>query len=596
MDCTSRKASGIGSQESVKCLWAGERPGGIGVVIGLALLIACLTPSVVRAQAEDVPAEHPVYAFLKKMSVERLIEGYNGTIIPISRHDVAGYLKTLAGERERLSRSEQGWLDDYLSEFQYDLTGSTEGFHSLIDSEEPSTGDALLATFSNREKYLSQSHDSSLSFFLNGLVDVDVRSIHGDALGKANAAFLQLGGRMRGTLYNRLGYYLQLTNAGFRGSRELLQRDPILSQSHELYVDNARNFDFAEGYLRYDGGLVSAQIGRERVLWGAGYGEKLTISDNIGLFDFVRADVHYKAFRYTFMHAWLMGQQSTLPFRLPFDTSTVFSEPTAADKYLAVHRFELSFPNVLDIGFQEMVVYSNRAPDLAYLNPLMLFESAQRARGDRDNMFWLFDLRTRALRDIELMGSILYDDFNLPDLFSNKWSDRYGWQAGMYYADMFGIPNTALTFEYTRIQPYVFSHGRSRDDSYTSDGRLIGTSIGPNADNLFFGVDYWPLRNLTLSLRVNFMRKGLNVVDSTGALVHNVGGDAFAPHRDSDPEMIHFLDGNLEKMRSIQLSAVWEIVNQWWFAMQFLFDATDQSQGAARSTNGTVIAHLKVEF
>ncbi len=562
----------------------------------VAALACVMVPVMARAQAEDVPADHPVYAFLKKMSVEGLIDGYDGTIIPISRREVAGYLKTLDGGRSRLSVSEQGWLDDYLSEFHFDLTGNTDTFHSLIDSEEPSAGDALLASFSNREKYLYHAHDSSVSVFLNGLADVDFRRIHGDDLGNANAAYLQLGARLRGTIDNRLGYFLQLTNAGFRGSRELLQRDPVLSQSHELFVTNTRNFDFAEGYLRYDGGMVSAQIGRERILWGSGYGQKMTISDNVGLFDFVRADFHYKAFKYTFMHAWLMGQESNLPFTLPFDTSATFYEPVASDKYLAVHRFALSFPRVLDIGFQEMVVYSNRSPDLAYLNPLMLFESAQRARGDRDNMFWLFDLRIHFLRDLELMGSILYDDFNLPDLFSDKWSDRYGWQTGMYYADMFGIPNTALIMEYTRIQPYVFSHGRSRDDSYTSLGRLIGAPIGPNADNMLFGVDYWPARNLTFSARVNLMRKGLNIVDSTGALVRNFGGDVFAPHRDSDPEMIQFLDGNLEKMRTIQLSATWEIVNQWWLGLQFLFDSTEEALGGTRSTNGTFIAHLRIEL
>ena len=555
-----------------------------------------LGPTTIWAQAEDVPAENPVYSFLKKMSVEGLIEGYDGTIVPISRREVAGYLKTLDGERSRLSVSEQGWLDDYLSEFHFDLTGNTDAFHSLIDTEEPTVGDALLGTFSNREKYLYHAHDSTLNVFVNGLVDVDYRGIHGDDLGTNDAAYLQLGGRLRGTIYGRLGYFLQVTNAGFRGSRELLQRDPILSQSHELSVTNTRNFDFAEGYLRYDGGLISAQIGRERVLWGSGYEQKLTISDNIGLFDFVRADFHYKAFKYTFLHASLMGQESNLAFKLPFDTSATFSEPVAADKYLAVHRFELSFPKVLDLGFQEMVVYSNRAPDLAYLNPLMLFESAQRARGDRDNMFWLFDIRTHFLENLELTGSILYDDFNLPDLFSDKWSDRYGWQAGMYYADMFGIRNTALTVEYTRVQPYVFSHGRSREDSYTSQGRLIGTSIGPNADNMMFGINYWPLRNLTFSVRVNFMRKGLNIVDSTGALVRNVGGDVFAPHRDTDPEMIRFLDGNLEKMRTIQLSAVWEIVNQWWIQLQYLFDSTEMQLGNMQNTNGTFIAHLKVEL
>ncbi|MGA9121025.1 MAG: hypothetical protein WB699_16795, partial [Bacteroidota bacterium] len=318
--------------------------------------------------------------------------------------------------------------------------------------------------------------------------------------------------------------------------------------------------------------------------------------DNVGLFDFLRADVKYKAIKYTFMHAWLMGQETNLPFKLPFDTSATFYEPTAPDKYLVAHRLELSFPKVLDFGFQEMVVYSNRAPDLAYLNPLMVLESAQRSRGDRDNTFWLFDVRTHFLHDLELTGTMLYDDINLPDLFSNKWTDRYGWQAGMYYADMFGIENTSLVVEYTRIEPYVFSHGRSRDDNYTSFGRLIGTPIGPNADNLFFGVDYSPRRNLIFSARVNLMRKGLNPVDSSGQVVRNVGGDVFAPHRDNDPETRSFLDGYLVKARTIQVSGVWEVVNQCWIEIQYLFESTEPAAGGTRNDNGTLIAHLKLEF
>jgi hypothetical protein len=563
----------------------------------LALLLLCLaTPVRTLSQAEDVPATHPVYSFLKRMSVKGLIEHYSSTILPIGRREVAAYLRVLDGERASMTRVDQGWLDDYLSEFHYDLTGSTAGFHSLIDSEQPSIGAALAGTFSNREKYLYDYHDSSASLFVNGLLDLDYRAIHGDALGNAGAEYLQVGGRMRGTIWGKLGYYLQLTNAGFRGSRNLLERDRILSQSHALSVANARNFDFAEGYVRYDGGIVSAQLGRERILWGSGYGEKLTISDNIGLFDFIRADVHYKAFKYTFLHASLMGQESTLAFTFPFDTSATFYEPAAPDKYLVAHRFELSFPRVVDVGFQEMVVYSNRAPDLAYLNPLMILESAQRARGDRDNTFWLFDLRTHFLADVELTGTLLFDDINLPDLFSNKWTNRYGWQGGMYYADPFGIENAGAVVEYTRIEPYVFSHGRSRDDSYTSLGRLIGTPIGPNADNLFFGLDYTPERNLAFSLRVNLMRKGLNVVDSTGQVVRNVGGDVFAPHRETDPATRTFLDGTLVRTRTIQLGGVWEVVNQCWIGLQYLFESTEQQTGGARNENGTVIAHLKLEF
>jgi len=536
-----------------------------------------------------------VYTFLKRMAVKGLIERYSETVLPMGRRDVAGYLTTIDSKRKELSGAERGWLDDYLSEFHFDITGSTDGFYRLIDPDSSAPG-GIAGEFSNHEKYLYHYHDSSISFFVNGLVDLDGRGIRGDDLGTQHAEYLQLGGRVRGSIWGKVGYEVQLTNAGFRGSRDLLERDPLISQSHELTVSNARNFDFAEGYVRYDGGIVTAEVGRERVLWGSGYGEKLTLSDNPGVFDFIRADVHYKAIRYTFMHAWLSGPMQDLAFKLPFDTSATFHEPVAADKYFASHRLEFSFPKALDVGLQEMVIYSNRAPDLAYLNPVTVFEPAQRARGDRDNMFWLFDARTHFIRNLELSGTILYDDINLPDLFSNKWTDRYGWQAGMFYADMFEIPNTSLMVEYTRIEPYVFSHGRSRDDNYTSLGRILGTPIGPNADNWFFRVDYLPERNLAFSARVNLERKGLNVTDSTGRLLRNVGGDVFDPHRDSDPELKSFLDGTLVKTRRVLLLATWECVNQFWIEGRFEFDSSEWPATGYRDENSLWTLHLRWEL
>lgn len=562
----------------------------------LLLALSVAATSAMHAQAENVPATHPVYTFLKKMAVCGLIERYTETILPLSRREVASFLATIRSRRAEISEAEQGRLDDFCSEFQYELAGDTKGFARLIDPDDSSAVGGVSGMFSNREKYLYFHNDSLATMFVNGLVDIDARGIHGDDLGRQHAEYLQLGGRIHGTLWGKLGYWLQLTNAGYRGSRDLLQRDPILSQSHELYVSNARNFDFGEGYVRYDGGMFSAEVGRERVVWGSGYDQKLTASDNVPVYDFVRAELKYKAIRYSYMHAWLSGQVKDVAFSLPFDTSAVFYEPTAADKYLAVHRFELLFPRVLDFGFQEMVIYSNRSPDLAYLNPVTIYEVAQRARGDRDNMFWLFDVRTHFIPGIEFMASILYDDINLPDMFSNKWSDRYGWQVGMFYADALGLPNTTFVTEYTRIEPYVFSHGRSREDSYTSLGRLLGTSIGPNADMLVLRADYAPARNLAFDTRVSFMRKGWNITDSTGQLIRNVGGDVFAPHRDTDAATKSFLDGLLMKYRTVELSASWEFVNQWWLEGRMVFESAEVPATGARCENTTGVAHVRVEF
>jgi len=166
----------------------------------------------------------------------------------------------------------------------------------------------------------------------------------------------------------------------------------------------------------------------------------------------------------------------------------------------------------------------------------------------------------------------------------------------MFYTDAFFISNTSLMIEYTRIMPYVFSHGRSREGSYTSVDALLGPSIGPNADSWFVRGDYLPLRNLTFSLSVAFERKGENIVDELGTLIKNVGGDEFQPHRSIDPETRTFLDGKLMKTRRVQLYARWECVNQIWLEGRVQFESVETASTGERSENSQAVLHLKVEF
>jgi len=564
-------------------------------IAGLFFLLFSFAASAM-GQQENVPVSNRVYGFLKRMEVKRMIERYHDAVLPLSRAEVAKFLVAVDEKKELLSDAERGWLSDFLAEFRHDIDGSTEGFHRLIASEEDDFGEALRETLSSREKFLYYHTDSTLSFFMNGLLDFDARMISGDALGSEHTEYIQAGGRVRGTVFGHLGYYMQWTNASFWGSRELLYRDPIISQSHALYITDINNFDFAESYVRYGTDVVSAQVGRERVLWGTGYDQKMTLSDNVRSYDFIRFDAQYKSLKYTFLHAWLVGTRGQVVFSVPADTSARFVEEVAADKYFVAHRLEFSLPGWFDIGLQEMLIYSNRSPDLAYLNPLVILESSQRSRGERDNAYWALDVQLHFIPSIELSGSITFDDINIPIMFSDQWNAMYAWQAGMFYADMFGLSNTSLMLEYTRIEPYIYSHARSRDDNYTSVDRILGPRIGPNADSWLIRVDYLPLKNLTLSFRSIFDRKGENIYDAGGQVTKNVGADVFLPHRSTDPETKIWLDGKLMKSQTFDFRVSWEIVNQIWLDGRYLFESVENVATGVLNNNNTVMVHVRTEF
>ncbi len=565
--------------------------------IALGCVVWICAAMTVFSQVENVPATHPVYTFLKRMEVRGLIVQYHDAVLPLGRSEVASFLVHLQSYSEKLSDAERHLLRKYAREFQYDATGSTSGFHSLISSDEATFGGALEQELADREKFLFAETDSMFSVFVNGLLTFDTRRGWTSTDRNETATYIQFGVRARSTIANHLGLYLQLTNAQFWGSRDLLQQDPVISQSFALGTLDAQNFDFVEGYARYQDGIVSAQIGRERVLWGTSYDQHMTLSENIRTFDFLRTDIQYKSFKYTFLHAWLLGKEKTfLPFVLPSDSAAVFYEPVVADKYFASHRIEFSFPHVLDVGAQEMVVYSNRSPDLAFINPITAIESAQRAREERDNVMWLFDVQTHFIQNIEFQLTLFFDDLHLNEFFDDKWYNRYAYQAGVFYANPFGIPNTNLIAEYTRIEPWVFAHNRSRENDYGSGGEVLGPRIGPNADSWFLRADYDPTGNLALSLRVQLIRQGENEVDSTGRLIRNVGGDILQPHRDSDPLYKEFLDGILIKTTRYEFRGTYEFIRQWWFDLQYMLEDTHNAAASNSNTFHTLIGRVRLEF
>lgn len=531
-------------------------------------------------QAENVPASHAVYPFLKRLEVKGVISTYHDAVLPLSRATVARHLQDAASRTDRLSGVDRERLADFMNEFRYDLTGSVAGFDALISASGDRTDSVGSGFRPDRERVAILHADSAVTLFLNGLVTANTRRLSGDALGSAGAQYLEVGINARGTLLGHLGYSFRFTNAQFWGRRDLLARDERIAQSHALGVTNIQNFDEAEGSVRYDAGFFSVQAGRERLLWGTGSGEKMVLSEHPRPFDYIRGDLSYGVFTYAFLHGWILGTESKIFFHPGTDSASLLSEPVIADKYFAAHRFGLSFPGVVDLGFQETVVYSNRSVDLAYLTPLSLIESVQRSRGERDNVMWVFDVKTTFLRDLQFTGTILYDDINVPDMFTDLWSDRYAWQAGVRYVDPFTVPNTELVVEYTRVEPYVFSHARSRDGSFTSLGRILGPDVGPNGDAWMGMLSVQPRWNLSLTARVLWKRHGLNHVNPwTGEVDRNFGSDPLFPHRNDDPERKVFLAGTRKNTLEAGFRVLWEPMNGIWLEGLYRFEQVRYPDG-----------------
>jgi hypothetical protein len=487
----------------------------------LAALVLIVITCNCYSQVELVPAGNMVYDFLDRMQTNKVIIDYSSSMVPISRREVGRLLSEIETKRPKLTATDRKLLDYYITEFEYDINGT------MTKSSDFFSKKGVGELFSNKkQKYLYSTADSNVSFFWDAIGELRYMGVDGDSTGKPHVLLGQLGTRFRGTLFNSVAYYLRLSN-GVRlgGSVEDAGKtafmDPMLLSTRKYVSEGSKTFDSYEGYLRYAPAKdwLGLTIGREAMRFGTGYIDKLFLSNrNSAPFDFIKLDLHYKKLRYTFFHSSIVGNDST--------------GAQLESKYLVFHRLELGpfFNNTFKIGFNEMVVYSNIPLNFAFINPISFLTSADlntELPGKNSNNTLLgIDMQLFPVKNLSLQGSFLIDDINFETIGedSAKGNDnKFGFQAGVNWQNAFTAPNLSMTYEFTRLNPFVYSH-RENNNSYTNWSLPLGHELNPNSDEHAFRLGYNFGSLIQFSLTYKIQRTGENYLDSSGNLV-NVGSN-----------------------------------------------------------------------
>ncbi|MCX7877606.1 MAG: capsule assembly Wzi family protein [Ignavibacteria bacterium] len=516
------------------------------------------------SQVELVPLSNPVYDYLDRMTVNKIITGYSASMGPVSRREIASHLMEIQSRRNKLTVTDKKLLDDYLTEFSYDLTGALNK-SSLFFSKK-----GLSELFSDRkQKYLWATADSNVSFFWDGLGEIRYMGLDGDSAGKPHVLLGQLGTRIRGTLFGSVGYYLKLTNGVRLGgttydASKTAFLDPVLASTRKFISEGGRTFDSYEGHLRYSpkGEWLGLTFGKEALRYGTGYIDKLILSNqNSAPFDFIKLDLQYKKIKYSFSHSSIVGNDS--------------AGVQLQSKYLVFHRLELGpfFNNVFKLGFSEMVIYSNVPVNFAFLNPISFLTSADlntELPGKNSNNTLLgIDMEFYPVKSLSLQGSLLIDDLNFETLGSDstKGNDnKFGFQGGLNWQNAFMLPNLRFIYEYTRLDPFVYSH-REINNSYSHWNLPIGHSLNPNSDEHAFRLAYNFGSRLSLSLTYKLQRTGLNYLDSLGNPV-NVGSDILNGRGDF---LIRnkFLNGVRLNRNILSAEITWQPIRQYFITLRY---------------------------
>jgi hypothetical protein len=538
------------------------------LLVGLTCFLLLVSSAI--AQRELLPADHPVYKFLLRQQMRGLIDDFHWGMLPLSRGEVAKLLDALEAHRSQLSGVDVKMLKDFDTEFEYDMNKTVLKAKTLLP------GFSLSSVLDNdRQKYLAAYKDSVVSLFADGFGFLSYRAGSGDSIGSPYIFLGQLGFRVRGTLHDRLGFYLEASN----GQR--LSGDPSFAmldyhlKANPKFQSGSKYFDFTTGYLDYDTDWLRLTIGREQVLWGMGFGDRLILSNNTLPFDYGKIDLQYKSLHYSFLSGSLTG------------TDTLGNQ--LSSKYIAAHRLEFDlFPKVR-MGLSEMILYSNRPVNFAYLNPLIFLASADRTAdpSNSNNALIGIDFEVLPIKDVRVIGTLLIDDLNFEtlkyageDVRGND--NKFGWQGGIQWTDAFAVPNLSLTTEYTRINPFVYSH-RSIANSYSHLDLPLGPLLQPNSDEWLFGLDLNLTHRLSVSGQVRFQRTGENILNSHGFVIYNAGSDILR----GDGDGLHanvFLEGRRVNTTLLSLMLEWQPIKQYFLEIQYFYRSFDYlSEGRALS-------------
>lgn len=521
-----------------------------------------------RSQVEFVSGEDLIYQYLKQMQLKQIIPDFNSANLPISRNEVAAYLKEISFKKQDLTGTEQRIMKKLMIDYEKELVDS----EVLVNTVSFSNSGNFCYLFDNSKvKHFYIYTDKNASLFLDFHLGTEAFISKGDSVGQNNIGLTYTGLTLRGSLYNSIGYFFDFNVGrkvfGTQNSSDMLLNFVPTFKGNTIFLNDKTNYETFTGYLRYENHskTFALEVGRFQSSIGQGYIDKLFLSNNSVPFDQLKLDLKYKKISYSFFYGSLKGDS----LGVPIDS-----------KNISGHRLDINFSDRFRAGFYESIIISNNPFSFVFFNPIAFLTSADLNTGGKEttknNTLFGVDVEWQPLKNVAIQGSLLIDDVNFSTLFNNDYTsndNKFGFQTGLIWTEAFTISDLLLAVEYTRLDPFVYSH-RKISNSYSHYRMSLGHHIPPNSDEWAIKISYSFSSRIFFDMGYRFVRHGEGIVlDSTGKLIVNYGGDINRGDGDYYIQKNIFLQGNRTNLSEVYLKASFEPIKQYFIKSSFYYRA-----------------------
>lgn len=168
----------------------------------------------------------------------------------------------------------------------------------------------------------------------------------------------------------------------------------------------------------------------------------------------------------------------------------------------------------LQIGFFEGIIWQtsdstyNDRFSADYFNPVIYERLSRYSLNNKNNILAGLNVKLKICNPLQLYGQFVIDDIDLKKISGGKgyFDNKYGFQAGLKYFDLFTIKNLYFQAEYNRVQPYTYSHNIPMQN-YSNFNEPLAHPLGANFKELIVFLDY-KYKDFFIDLKCNYQITG----------------------------------------------------------------------------------------
>ena len=280
------------------------------------------------------------------------------------------------------------------------------------------------------------------------------------------------------------------------------------------------------------------QFGTGKNFIGDGY-RSMILSDNSFNYPYLKLQTNVGIFQYTNLYMEHMDLSSNPSEEFVYDK-----------KYMTLHHLSANISERLNIGIFESIVWeNNRTPeisgfDIAYLNPIIFLRPIELSLNSSDNALMGANFKFKTTEKINIYGQFVLDEFSAPSLNGeNFWGNKYSYQIGGKYYNVFGVNNLIVQLENNFSRPYTYSHFNS-SQHYGHYYQSLAHPLGANFNEIIFFTDY-RFKKWEAHLEILFVKYGGKITNDPTSY----GNDIFMSNSDRPSDYgIEMYQGNLSKL------------------------------------------------